>query len=91
MSHKRPHIDPMSPNDTLSKKIKTSNKVETNFNLIPKYLLKSNPSFTLMIEKQPWLKTNIEDLRAIAILMHQIAVLNLQNEIMADLFQIGYW
>ena len=76
------------------KKLKSKSDEENHFdNSIPSYLLPSNKSFVEMIEKEQCLKNKspniVDDLRQIALVLHQLAVNHLQQDLWSTYILCG--
>ena len=80
----------MATSSTCKKMKQADKKLE---DLIPNYLSPTSKSWMQLIEKQTWLKNNDtkneEDLRQIAILMHKLAVNNLQKDLWMTYIKSG--
>ena len=80
----------MATSSTCKKIKQVDKKLE---DLIPNYLSATSQSWMQFIEKQTWLKNNAtkneEDLRQIAILMHKLAVNNLQKDLWMTYIKSG--
>ncbi|CAF4049901.1 unnamed protein product [Rotaria sordida] len=79
---KRPTLTPSTTTDNISKKMKPDNEESTS-NQIPRYLSSHNKAFEQMInpilEKTTTTSINIEYLREIAILIHQLECIDLDR------------
>ncbi|CAF4361878.1 unnamed protein product, partial [Rotaria sordida] len=78
---KRTTLTPSTTADNISKKMK-SDKEESTSNLIPRYLSSNNKAFEQMINpilEKTTTSINIEYLREIAILIHQLECIDLDR------------
>ncbi|CAF1383669.1 unnamed protein product [Rotaria sordida] len=78
---KRPALTPSTTTDNISKKMKSTKEEQTN-NLTPKYLSSNNKAFEQMINsvlEKTRSSIDIEYLRAIAVLIHQLECVDLDR------------
>ena len=88
--HKRTHSDSLMTTETMLKKMRREE--ETLEESIPRYLSINNTSFKQMLEQQAWFKEkkmDMESLRPMAILMHQLSVIRLQEDLWITYVKAG--
>ena len=91
MTNKRRRSSALSSPSVITKKMKMTDDKDTQHDRIPAYLLATNKSFNFIMSNvmHTATSTTLDDLRQVAILIHQIAELRIDKQIKTTYLQSG--